>query len=356
MLHLPPYDEVEARRDPAVRLRPAFEMAVEEIRPQLLARFPAWRDIPRLRSHDDAFAARMSAVSSGKSERVDFKRMLARFMKSRFAEYQLAGAMGSLHRYAKALDADLALGVDWLHKAAWGLGKMMQVEVGARWGAKAAVLSRTLPNMLGSGDPVDWEYTTKEDLEACLDGAATFLDVALPALADALPNYMPAGVDLGGAGAITAREAYAIAQRLAGNGTQLVSLTCVFGTGKTWGPEISSHGRLRAHGMWMFVFSGALQGAWIFVPSLGAPVVYRLAGGKPRTPPIVEAWIDSDTACEALVNSGRLPPGATVFRMTLSNEQYFNASVWRIDLAIPGALPRVAILNPSDGAIVWMSP
>src|ERR1035437_5924120 len=145
MVVLPPYDETEARRDPAVRLQPAFQLAIEDVRPVLAARFPIWREIPRLQGHEKAFQDRMAAVTSGKKARVDFKRTFHRFIKNRFPDYPVAVDTGELFRCIKPLDEKLALGIDWLHKAAWGIGKMHNVEVGARWDNKNAVIYHSLP-------------------------------------------------------------------------------------------------------------------------------------------------------------------------------------------------------------------
>jgi len=365
------YDEEEARRDPAVRLRPAFQLAVEDVRPALLARFASWREVPHLRKSSEAFEARMEAVTTGKKARVDFKRTFARFIKSRFPDYPVAGDTGDVFRCIKPLNEKLALGINWTHKAAWGMGKMLHVEVVARWDNKTAAAYHSLPYFLGSSEPVDWAYISKEDLEACFDGAARFLELLLPMLAEALPKRMAADVDLGGVGPISAREGYAIARRLvdeiaasgepAGptSGMELQSVMATPGTGRHWGASFSPEGRLRAHAMWAYSFKGrAGDGACVNVPSLGDPAVAYQANWALRGDLIGEPWIDSVDALAAIAGKGHVPEGAVPTELTLGfSPPYSEGPSWRADHWVLGkGLRSVVVVDARDGHVVWVHP
>jgi hypothetical protein len=365
------YDELEARRDPAVRLHPVFQLAIEDVRPALLARFASWREIPQLRKSSEAFEARMEAVTTGKKARVDFKRTFARFVKSRFPDYAVANDTGEVFRCVKPLDNKLALEIDWTHKAAWGLGKMLQVQVGVRWDDKTARTYCPLSHFLGSAEVVDWAYITKEDLEACFDGAALFLEVLLPMLAEALPKRMAAEVDLGGAGPISAREGYVIARRLVdgmaastepakpASGMELQTVSALLGTGRRWGASFSPEGRLRAHASWDYFFKGSAgDGAQIQVPSLGDPSVRYQANWALRGDLIREPWIDSVDALAAIAGTRHVPEGAVPTELTLGySPPYSEGPSWRVDHWVLGkGLRSVVMVDARDGHIVWVHP
>jgi len=364
------YHEDEARRDPAIRLRPAFHLASEDVRPALLARFATWREISHLRSGSEAFTARMEAVTTGKKARVDFKRTFARFIQTRFSDYPVVTDTGELFRCVKPLDDKLALGIDWTHKAAWGLGKMLQVQVGARWDNKTATTYHSLSFFFGSPEPVDWAYITKEDLEACFDGAAQFLDVLLPMLAEALPKRMADDVDLGGAGPITAREGYQIARQLVdgmvkaadparpGSGMELQSVM-VYGTSRRPTPLFSPEGRLRAHAIWGYCFKGrAGEGARIDVPSLGSPSIIYQKIWTQRGDLIGDHWMDSPEALAAIAKSGRVLEGAVPSDLTLGVSQpYSEGPSWRIDHWVLGkGIRNIVMIDARDGHVVWVHP
>lgn len=365
------YDEEEARRDPAVRLSPAFQMAIADVRPAMLARFATWRNIPGLLRNSEAFEARMEAVTTGKKARVDFNRTFARFIKNRFPDYPVANETGELFRCIKSLDERLALGIDWTHKAAWGLGKMLHVEVGARWDNKTAAVYHSLPFFLGSPEPVDWAYISKEDLEACFEGAASFLEPLLPMLADALPKRMAVDVDLGGAGPVSAREGYAIARRLVDeivpsadpvrppSSMELQNVQATLGTGRRWGASFSPEGRMRAHAMWVYSFKGGTgEGASVSVPSLGDTTVAYQGNWGMRGDLIGEPWVDSVDAMASIAATGRVPEGAVPTDLTLGYfPPYSEGPTWRADHWVLGkGLRYVVLVDARDGLIVWMHP
>jgi hypothetical protein len=365
------YNEDEARRDPAVRLRPALQLAIEDVKPALISRFPSWRQIPHIQLSSVAFAARMQAVTTGQKARVDFKRTFARFIETRFPDYPVIADTVELFRCVKPLDEHLALGIDWRHRAAWGLGKILEVQVGARWDNKSATSYHPLSFFVGSAEAVSWAYITKEDLEACFDGAAQFLDVLLPLLAGALPKRMVEDADLGGAGPITAREGNDIAQRMVDElaaaadparptaGMDLQSLFMMPGSGRRWGAMFSPDGRLRAHGTWAYSFKGrAGEGARVHVPSLGDPWIDYQAGWTVPGELIGEPWMDSTDAMAAIAASGRLLEGVTPTELSLGYyPPYTEGPSWRIDSWIVGkGVRNVILIDARDGHVVWAHP
>jgi hypothetical protein len=365
------YDEEEARRDPAVRLRPAFQLSIADVRPAMLARFASWRGIPGLLKNSEAFEARMEAVTTGKKARVDFKRTFIRFIKSRFPDYPPANDTGEMFRCLKPLDERLALGINWTHKAAWGLGKMLHVEAGARWDNKTAAVYHSLPYFLGSPEPVNWAYISEEDLDACFEGAASFLEPLLPMLAEALPKRMAVDVDLGGAGPVSAREGYAIARRLvdgivpspdangSASGMELQNVQATLGTGLRWGASFSPEGRVRAHAMWVYSFKGrAGDGASVSVPSLGDATVAYQANWGMRGDSIREPWIDSVDAMAVISSSGRVLEGAVATDLTLGYfPPYLESPTWRSDHWVLGkGLRCVFLVDARNGRVVWMHP
>jgi len=202
-----PYDETAARQDPAVRLSPAFIAAAFEIGPLVIEKYPNWRDIPRILSSSEAFDSRMVAMSAGTKARVDFKRIFAKFAKARLASFEPGHANSQLFRYTKMIEEKLRLGVEWLHKSGKGIGKLLELNIVANWDDKAAVVRWPIPMFYGFAGAADWAYNTQEDLEACLNAGADFVDLLLPPLGAALARNMAMREIPGGAGAVAAKEA-----------------------------------------------------------------------------------------------------------------------------------------------------
>jgi hypothetical protein len=352
------YDEHAARRDPAVRLSPAFIAAATEVRPFLIEKYPTWRDIPGIMTSGEAVDNRLGAMSAGTRSRVDFKRVFAKFAKGRLAGFE-AGLSGiEVFRYTKPLEDKLAIAVEWRHKSGVGIGKMLELSMGARWNDKTAVIRWPVPMFFGFAHSADWAYSTKEDLEGCLAAGADFVDLLAPPLSEALARNMAMAEIPGGAGAATAREALEIAKReigTVGANLRFAGIELRY-TRSHWGPPIASDGRIRAHAEWIARFVAANgHGTVVHTAHVGAPLVLQFIKGVSPIEPIGELFVDSGEALRGVSGDTRFPENAAFTGMTLGYQRpYMPGACWRADFIVPNTVIRgLAWVNAADGAVVF---
>jgi hypothetical protein len=189
-------------------------------------------------------------------------------------------------------------------------------------------------------------------------------------LAEALPKRMAEGVDLGGAGPITAREGYQIVRQLVDalmkaadparpdSKMELQSLMA-YSTALHSSPLISPDGRLRAHATWGYCFKGRNgEGGRIDVPSLGGPSIIYQKSWTQRGNLIGEDWLDSTEALAAMARSGRALEGAVPTGLTLGySPTYAEGPCWTIDQWVIGkGIRNVVMIDARAGNVVWSHP
>jgi hypothetical protein len=353
------YNEAAARQDPAVRLSSAFIAAASEVRPLLIGQYPHWRDIPRIMTHGEAFDSRMAAMSAGMKARVDFKKVFAKFAKARLAAFEPAYANSELFRYLKRVEEKLSLAVEWHHKSGIGIGKLLELNIGARWDDKAAVMRYSVPMFYGFAESADWAYNAKEDLEACLDAGADFVDLLLPPLGDMLARNMAMPEIPGGAGAITACEALEIAKRKIAGVSNLALQFAGAEIRRTtghWGQLIGADGRIRAHAEWVMRFvAESGDGVIVQAPYMGAPLVFQFPKSISRFEPVVEVFVDSSEALRNVTVDSRFPENAVVTALTLGYQRpYMPGACWRVDFVVSNTTSRgLAWVGAADGNVVY---
>jgi hypothetical protein len=355
------YDEAAARQDPAVRLSPAFIAAATEVRPLVIQKYPTWRDIPGIMRSSEAVDKRLAAMSAGTRARVDFKRVFAKFAKGRLAAFEPGLFSIDVFRYTRPVGDQLAVAVEWRHKSGVGIGKMLELSIGARWNDKTAVILWPLPMFFGFAHAADWTYGTKEELEGCLAAGADVVDLLVPPLGEALARNMAAAEIPGGIGAATAREALEIARRqlasAGGNlkfaGAELRYTRC------QWGPPIATDGRIRAHAEWMMRFVAASgDGMVVHAAHIGAPLVLQFFNGVSPLEPVPEVFVDSSETLRGVAGDVRFPENAVFTGMTLGDQRpYIPEAGWRVDFIVPNTVRRgLAWVHAADGRVVYPGP
>lgn len=362
------YNEAAALRDPAVRFGAAFIAAASEIRPLLIRKYSDWRDIPRIMTSGQAVDSRLTAMSAGTKARVDFKRVFASFAKQRLAELEQVSADNGQFRFTKPVEDKLALTIDWHHKSGFGIGKLLELSIGARWDDNFARMRWPLPMFWGFAHSADWAYSTKEDLEACLDAGADFAKVLLPPLGEALAKNMAMAEIPGGAGAATAREAFAIAKREMARIRSLAGPDSVYNanlrfagveirhTTGHWGPLTADDGRIRVHAAWSLQFVAASgDGVSMQVAYTGAPFALQFTKGISRVEPVEEGFVDSSVALGGVAHDSRFPEKAVFTGLKLGYQQpYMPGACWRVDFIVPNTTIRgLAWVDAADGTVLF---
>ena len=128
-----------------------------------------------------------------------------------------------------------------------------------------------------------------------------------------------------------------------------------YGFEERWGAPVASDGRLRAHGAWSFQFAGPKGGgATAEVPAVGRASILTVSQIIRTQERVVEPWIDSNAALEAVAASGSIPKDAAPTGMGIQHgKPYTDEAVWRIDYAGHARLSRAgAMVEISTGRVV----
>ena len=218
----------------------------------------------------------------------------------------------------------------------------------------------SIPTFYGFAESADWAYNTKEDLEACLNAGADFVDLLLPPLGAALLRKMAMAEIPGGAGAATAKEALEIAKReVAGvsSGTLRFAGAEIWPTtGRRWGPLIATDGRIRAHAQWMMRFvAESGDGVTVQTPFIGAPLVLQFSKGVRQFETMEEVFVDSSEAVRRVAEDNRFPGNAVFTALKLGYERpYMPGVCWRVDFIVPNTTNRgLAWVDAVNGNVVY---
>jgi hypothetical protein len=297
-----------------------IEDATEKVRSGIsLAGFP------HLMTSAESIDFRFDRSKLGKSVRVDFRRMVRRWLKDEFPDYKGASGPWDIELLQKPLAEGLlsALGVD---KRPGAFSKEFEIQIGVALSCPRFAplpdrpfrIIENLFRLFGIGPlPLKWTYFTEEDLRKALSGAAILIKQVLGIFEPASRAMQHAHErpieSFAGPRELTARQAYDLVLPTIKEWAQdagLISLAAgtvgrhAMNSFRVQYPVWSSAGRLAESGVWILTFHSRSkeENVLVHVPSRGT--ISKIRGGAPRGRSwpsdfdhiMKDGWIDSGEA------------------------------------------------------------
>ena len=320
----------------------------------------------------ESFDQRATDVLSGKRARVDFTRVVKKFMRRRFPNWELVERGGDELVFEDPIRVGLDLQILFERHHHWGLGKAFTIGIGLRMRADDfchahITASRNVFALFGSGEEPSWTYVTEAELLERLDVAATVLEKVLPRFEElALQRLRPSPTklpdDVERQDVSTARSGLVYANRAAKVWRGDAWLTRVTGGG-----DSIVAGKASWAGGWQYQFrtsETAESGVWIVVPAIGpiSTQVYSFPTAFTSLP-VGEEWIDSDAAFDCAKAAGgatarQEPDCKCQISYELFDERHygFDEPIWRLHyiLGFPGFVRRDELftLRARDGEVL----
>ena len=295
---------------------------VESVGQQVRARI-SLADEPHLMSSSAAISFNTELAQSGKAVRVDFTRIVRRWLKQEFAQYSTEG--GELGYFFRNVAPGVLAGFA-LDKRDRPFSKKFTIWIAAGLTSKRFTpaadrpmrLGISLFQLFGIGPlPLMWTYETPQDLEESLASAARVLKGALAIFEREVAcldtAYGRKLAEFAGPRQLSARQAYGVACEVARRWapdasltlmhTHLVAAVVIAETSQVV-PALDDKGQLTGHGAWCLRFHSKTkqENLQVTVPCYGSVTHVRQDAPSGRQWPsdvdqiLPEGWMDSDRA------------------------------------------------------------
>jgi hypothetical protein len=323
--------------------------------------------LPQLMSSSASISYRFDPSKMGKSVRVDFRKIVQRWFKEHFADYEPRKVREDDHGIRKTIAPHLNL-FFYFDKHPRAFSKTFTARFGMEFTAPQYAVTPDRPYRL-QADFLElfelfmygWSYFTKEDLLKALDGSLATIRSVLTLMEQGGPRYLGEALErkldeFDGPREITAREACDLALPLVRewaydatlNSIQLFLILTNTEFVTAGLPSHSGEGRLGPAGQWRMIFHSAArrEKMQLLVPFRGvirrsrfpfsrgeemfsSPELGRLQGLFA----FVDGWIDSGQALERAL-SRVAPEGLTEAELGAFEMRYDwkNGPTWRFSL------------------------
>lgn len=249
--------------------------------------------VPLLFSRFESARKRIADIQLGKREQVDLLAHLKRQVREALPAWEFDQADGEVILFRKSLASGLDAKLIFERFHHHGLGKSFTLNFGVEFPGNSKFQQNPVLQVFRESfftlfhrnwDQPAWTYSSSEELSQVLQGCMSLLSRCLPPLEQNLAALLsPLAAELPKSilshGALTAKEAYALALPLAQSWAEDVALESISSGANTFhsywseqGPAIADDGRLQRHGDWSVRFLSRRRGAHIFVsvPHTGA--------------------------------------------------------------------------------------